>query len=88
MGFPPSGYPAPQGPYYTGVGYSSVGSIAREIVEKHIDICLDAGINLEGINAEVAKGQWEFQIFGKGPRSAADQMWVARYTFARLAETY
>ena len=27
-----------------------------------------AGINHEGINAEVAKGQWEFQIFGKGPR--------------------
>ena len=24
------------------------------------------GINHEGINAEVAKGQWEFQIFAKG----------------------
>ena len=71
--------PSPQGPYYTGVGYKNVGNVAREIVEKHIDICLDAGINLEGINSEVAKGQWEFQIFGKGSKSAADQMWVARY---------
>jgi glutamine synthetase len=88
LGFPKDGYPAPQGPYYTGVGYKNVGSIAREIVEKHIDICLDAGINLEGINAEVAKGQWEFQIFGKGSKSAADQMWVARYILARLAEGY
>ena len=70
------------------MGYKNVGSIAREIVEKHIDICLDAGINLEGINAEVAKGQWEFQIFGKGSKSAADQMWVARYILARLAEGY
>ncbi len=52
LGFPVDGYPAPQGPYYTGVGYKNVGDVAREIVEKHIDICLDAGINLEGINAE------------------------------------
>lgn len=88
LGFPAGGYPAPQGPYYTGVGYSSVGSIAREIVEKHLDICLDAGINHEGINAEVAKGQWEFQIFGKGSRNAADQIWVARYLLLRLAEGY
>ena len=66
LGFPDSGYPAPQGPYYTGVGYSNVGDVARKIVEEHLDLCLAAGINHEGINAEVAKGQWEFQIFGKG----------------------
>ena len=88
LGFPEGGYPAPQGPYYTGVGYQNVGSIAREVVEEHIDICLDAGINLEGINAEVAKGQWEYQIFGKGSKSAADQMWVARYILVRLCESY
>jgi glutamine synthetase len=50
------------------VGYENVGDIAREIVDKHLDLCLDAGINHEGINAEVAKGQWEFQIFGKGSK--------------------
>jgi glutamine synthetase len=26
-------------------------------------LCLKAGLNIEGINAEVAAGQWEFQIF-------------------------
>jgi glutamine synthetase len=26
LGFPQGGYPAPQGPYYTGVGYKNVGS--------------------------------------------------------------
>jgi glutamine synthetase len=88
LGFPTGGFPGPQGPYYTGVGYKNVGNVAREIVEQHIDICLDAGINLEGINAEVAKGQWEFQIFGKGSKNAADQMWVARYIMARLGEKY
>ncbi len=77
LGFPEQGYPAPQGPYYTGVGYKNVGSVAREIVEEHLDLCLAAGINHEGINAEVAKGQWEFQVFGKGSKKAADQIWVA-----------
>ena len=88
LGFPSSGYPAPQGPYYTGVGYKNVGDIAREMVDKHLDLCLDAGINHEGINAEVAKGQWEFQIFGKGSKTAADQMWMARYLMMRLCEKY
>ena len=88
LGFPETGYPAPQGPYYTGVGYKNVGDLARRIVEEHLDICLDAGIHHEGVNAEVAKGQWEFQIFGKGSRTAADDVWVARYLMMRLCEQY
>ena len=88
LGFPTEGYPAPQGPYYTGVGYKNVGSVARELVDKHLDLCLHAGINHEGFNAEVAKGQWEFQIFGKGSKTAADQMWMARYLMMRLCEPY
>ena len=88
LGFPDAGFPAPQGPYYTGVGYKNVGPVARQIVEEHIDLCLAAGINIEGINAEVAKGQWEFQIFGKGSKRAADEMWVARYLLARSCEKY
>ena len=88
LGFPETGYPAPQGPYYTGVGYKNVGDIARKMVEEHLDLCLFAGINHEGINAEVAKGQWEFQIFGKGSKKAADEMWMARYLLERLTEKY
>lgn len=88
LGFPREGFPAPQGEYYTGVGYRNVGEVAREIVDAHVDLCLEAGINLEGVNAEVAKGQWEFQIFGKGSRRAADELWVARYLLLRLCERY
>lgn len=88
LGFPVDGYPEPQGEYYCGVGFKNVGDIARKIVNEHLDLCLDAGINHEGINAEVAKGQWEFQIFGKGSKTAADQMWVARYLLQRLCEKY
>ena len=58
------------------------------MVDEHLDLCLAAGINHEGINAEVAKGQWEFQIFGKGSKTAADQMWMARYLMLRLTEKY
>jgi glutamine synthetase len=89
LGFPENGYPStPQGPYYCGVGYKSMGNVARKIVEEHLDLCLAAGINHEGINAEVAKGQWEFQIFAKGSAKAADDMWTARYLMMRLCEQY
>jgi glutamine synthetase len=88
LGFPREGFPAPQGEYYTGVGFKNVGDVAREIVDTHLDLCLAAGINVEGINAEVAKGQWEFQIFGKGSKRAADEVWIARYLLLRLCERY
>jgi len=86
LGFPEGGYPAPQGPYYCSVGAKN--AFGREIVEEHLDMCLDAGLNVEGINAEVAAGQWEFQIFAKGAASAGDQIWVARYLLERTAEKY
>jgi glutamine synthetase len=89
LGFPKDGYPlVPQGPYYCGVGYKYMGGVARQIVEEHLELCLHAGINHEGINAEVAKGQWEFQIFGKGSAKAADDVWTARYLLLRLCEKY
>ena len=89
LGFPPgSGFPPPQGEYYTGVGYKNVGDVAREIVDAHLDLCLEAGIGHEGVNAEVAKGQWEFQIFGQGSKKAADEVWIARYLLLRLCEKY
>ncbi len=86
LGFPENGFPAPQGPYYCSVGYGK--AFGREIVEEHLDMCLEAGLNVEGINAEVATGQWEFQIFAKGAKAAGDQIWVARYLLERVGESY
>lgn len=40
-------------------------------MEEHLDVCLEAGLNVEGINAEVAAGQWEFQILQKAPKKLA-----------------
>ncbi|MCA0383070.1 MAG: glutamine synthetase beta-grasp domain-containing protein [Bacteroidetes bacterium] len=86
LGFPSNGYPRPQGPYYCSVGaYNAFG---REIVEEHLDACLEAGLNVEGINAEVAAGQWEFQIFAKGAKEAGDQIWLGRYLLERIGEKY
>lgn len=86
IGFPAEGYPAPQGPYYCSVGTGN--AVGREIVEEHLDICIDAGLNVEGINAEVMCGQWEFQCFAKGAKKAGDEIWVARYLLERTAEKY
>ena len=85
-GFPHGGYPGPQGPYYCSVGASN--AFGRDCVEEHMDICLEAGINFEGINAEVAAGQWEFQCFAKGAKLAGDEIWVARYLLERTGEKY
>src|SRR5690606_32653932 len=48
LGFPPGGYPAPQGGYYCGVGADEI--FGREIVERHLDHCLTAGLSISGIN--------------------------------------
>lgn len=86
IGFPKEGEPGPQGPYYCSVGAGK--AVGRWIVEEHLDMCLDAGINVEGINAEVAIGQWEFQVFAKGAKAAGDHVWVARYLLERIGEKY
>lgn len=59
-GWPKGGYPAPQGPYYCGVGTTKV--YCRDVVEAHYKACLFAGIKISGINAEVMPAQWEFQV--------------------------
>jgi glutamine synthetase len=86
LGFPEGGFPRPQGPYYCSVGARN--AYGRAMVEEHLDACLEAGLNVEGINSEVATGQWEFQIFAKGAKEAGDQMWIARYLLERIGEKY
>ena len=86
IGFPKMGFPEPQGPYYCAVGTNRVEG--REIVEEHLDACIDANINITGINAEVMIGQWEFQIFGKGAKRASDDLMISRYLLHRIAEAY
>jgi glutamine synthetase len=91
LGFPASGFPAPQGPYYCGVGADV--AFGRPVVEAHTRACIQAGLMIYGINAEVLPGQWEFQIGYRGlpqesadPLTVADHLWLARWLLYRIAE--
>ncbi len=75
----------PQGKYYCGVGEYVAG---RDFVNEHLYMCLNYGINITGINAEVALGQWEYQVFSKGKLSAGDDLWMSRYLLHKTAERY
>lgn len=92
LGWPEDGFPAPQGPFYCGVGADV--AYGRELVEAHLNACLDAGLMVYGINAEVMPGQWEFQIGYRGfdgesadPLTVADQLWIGRWLLDKLGES-
>jgi len=74
-----------QGKYYCGVGSNVVG---RDFVEKHTNMCLNYGIDITGTNAEVALGQWEYQVFAEGKLKAGDDLWMSRYFLHKLSEEY
>jgi glutamine synthetase len=86
LGFPDNGFPAPQGPYYCGVGADEISG--RPLVEAHMSACIDAGLSLSGINAEVMPGQWEFQVGPLGTLAVADQLWLARWLLYRVGEDF
>jgi glutamine synthetase len=87
LGFPDAGgYPGPQGPYYCGVGQDDI--YGRPLVEAHMQACMDAGLSISGINAEVMPGQWEFQVGPLPPLDVSDQLWIARWLLHRLGENF
>ena len=86
-GWPEEGFPErPQGPYYCSVGSEDVS--ARSMVEDHLDLCLEAGLEVSGINAEVMLGQWEYQVGPLPALEVGDQLWVARWLLERVGEEY
>lgn len=89
LGFPTDRrFPAAQGPYYCGVGSDEVAG--RNIVEKHLVSCLEIGLSIQGVNAEVMPGQWEFQVGGPyvDTLRVCDDLWIARWLLYRLSEDY
>ena len=85
-GWPEDGFPAPQGPYYCGVGGAKMPG--RDIVEAHTLACIRAGLGIEGTNAEVMMGQWEFQVGVLDGVAIGDQLWLARWLLERIAEEF
>lgn len=85
----PVGYPTTnqkQGQYYCSVG--SKNAFGREVAEEHLHACLKAGINISGVNAEVAPGQWEYQVGPCTGIDSGDQLWIARYIMERISEKF
>jgi glutamine synthetase len=60
----------------------------RSLAEEHMLACTKAGITISGINSEVSKNQWEFQIGPSEGIKAADELLVARFLLERIAEKY
>ena len=86
LGFEDDQNPRKQGEYYCGVGSENV--IGREIAEEHLNKCVDIGLDVSGINAEVLIGQWEYQIGPVTSLNGSDQLWISRYILNRVAEQY
>lgn len=82
----PNKAPRPQGDYYCGIGSDNV--IGRDIVEEHMNMCMEIGLDISGINAEVLLGQWEYQIGPVTALEGSDQLWVSRYLLQRVAEKH
>ena len=85
LGFPDNEI-ALQGQYYCSVGANN--SFGRSIAEEHLKVCIASGIKISGINAEVAPGQWEFQIGPCTGIEQGDHLWMARYLLQKIAEKY
>jgi glutamine synthetase len=79
-------YELTQGQFYCGVG--SENAFQRKLVETHLEYCIYAGITISGVNAEVAPGQWEFQIGPCEGIDSGDHLWMARYILNRLSEEF
>ncbi len=50
-GWPNGGFPAPQGPFYCGVGSEAV--YGRQLAEAHMDACVRAGLIISGKHSRV-----------------------------------
>ena len=83
LGFSPD---KKQGQFYCSAGAEN--TFGREVAEEHLQSCIKAGIKISGINAEVAPGQWEFQIGPCVGIEEGDHLWMARYLLQRVAEKH
>lgn len=75
-----------QGEFYCSSGGNK--AFGREISDRHLIYCLEAGVNICGTNAEVAPSQWEFQVGTTDMLTVSDDLIVARYILNKIAEEH
>lgn len=76
-----------QGKYYCAIGGNNIYSEQRRIAQKHMSICLEMGIPISGINAEVAPSQWEYQVGPCIGICGANDLWISRYILKCISES-
>ena len=89
LGFPEHGHPStPQGPYYCGVGYKSMGNVARQIVEEHLR-CVWPPVSITKESTRKSpKASGNSRSSPKAPTKPLMTLWTARYLMMRLCEKY
>ena len=75
-----------QGDFYCSTGCNR--AIHRDVAVEHMLRCIDADLNISGMNAEVAPCQWEYQIGPCSGIDAANQLWISRWILVRTAENH
>ncbi len=75
-----------QGRFYCSVG--GLCAFGRNIIEEHIEKCIELGIHICGTNAEVLASQWEYQIGPVSGFEIGDQLIISRYLLKKVAEKY
>jgi glutamine synthetase len=73
------------GEYYCGIQNDK---IEQKIVNEHLVACIECGLKISGINAEVAKSQWEYQIGPCTGIESGDHMIISRYLLEKIASKY
>ncbi len=86
LGWPDMEHPPEQGTQYCGTGADR--AFGREVSDRHLELCLKAGLPIWGTNAEVAAGQWEFQTNPCPAMEVCAALHLMRYVLLRVAEEY
>ena len=79
-------YAKVQGQYYCSVG--SNNAFGRDVVFEAYQACVNAGVKVSGMNAEVAPGQWEIQVGPCEGIESGDHLMMCRYILHRVGEKY
>ena len=75
-----------QGRYYCSVGGTC--AFGRDIVSTALEKCIQCGLHVSGMNAEVGPGQWEIQVGPCEGIQAGDEISLLRYILYRVSEDY
>ena len=68
--------------------YCQVDSCLNKLIQEMIDRSIKTELNVVGSNLEVAPGQAEIQIFGKGGIKSCDDIIILRYIMIQVAQEY